>query len=50
MRLEFHGNSTAGHVGSERTRKAVMTQLWWPRRENEVDKYVADSDFGIIHA
>ena len=40
--FEFHGTPIAGHVGSERTRRAVMTQFWWPRIEKEVNKYVAE--------
>ena len=40
--FEFHGTPIAGHVGSERTRRAVMTQFWWPRIEVEVNQYVSE--------
>ena len=37
---EFHDVPSAGHVGTDKTRRAILQHYWWPHITADVIKYV----------
>lgn len=38
--FEFHDIPISGHVGTEKTRRAILQHYWWPEIRKDVEHYV----------
>lgn len=46
--FEFHDIPISGHVGIEKTRRAILRHYWWPDIRKDVEHYVLTCE--LCHA